>query len=317
MNYIKFELSCLLAIVITFISDVVELIPLNRLPEEADSKDDDTSASTDAVDGKTYFDKWTELDPNFLRTTFAHRSKYAGRESFSLILGALSTFVLIIPIAQVSWILSHGGRRSIGLHSAVITVAMVMGLCELIVALMTVGARQSFEFITDTFELMDWNLLSATDDESGNDGVGYKVLELIDFTLNGITTWMNAFEGICICIIMTLLFLSVRGENLSNGPRKATFGRKWSYLGLLIGYLCLFEFLSDVIDLQSTYFYGMVSFAFVVLNSLVLVPAWLFVLGRQLPSIRYSFENNWGDDEQESLQSLRLRPVSTTDPDTI
>jgi hypothetical protein len=312
MNFIKFEYSCLLAIVITFVSDIVELIPFNRIPEEADSDDNDGGAS-----GTSYFDKWTNLNPSFLEMTFEHRSKYSGLESLSLILGALSTFALIVPIAQVSWILSHGGRRSLGLHSAVVIVAMVMGMCELIVALMTVGARQSFQFITDTFELKDWNLLSATDDESGNDGTGYRVLELIDFSVNGITTWMNAFEGICLCIIMTLLFLAVRGENLSTGPRKATFGQKWSYLGLLIGYLCLFEFLADVIDLQSTYFYGMVSFAFVILNSLVLIPVWLFVLGRQLPSIRYSFENNWGDDEQESLHSLRLRPISTTDPDTI
>lgn len=313
MNFIRFEISCLVAIVINFLSDIVELIPLNRLPPDEAGADDDTNLDVD--ESQDPFVKWSMLDSNFLEKTFEHRAKNSGLESLSLILGALSTFALIVPIAQVSWILSHGGRRNLGLHSSVVIVAMVMGMCELIVALMTVGARQSFEFIISMFELKDWGLLSATNNEDGKDGVGYKVLELIDFSLNGITTWMNAFEGICICIIMTLLFLSVRGENLSTGPRKATFGKKWSYLGLFIGYLCLFEFLTDIIDLRSSYFYGMVSFAFIVINSLILMPVWLFILGRQLPSIRYSFENNWGDDEQD--HSLRLRQISTTDPDTI
>ena len=102
--------------------------------------------------------------------------------------------------------------------------------------------------------------------------------------------WMNAFEWICLFGILTLIFFSVRAEHKNLREGAVTFGKKWATLGLVIGILGLFEFLADILRFQYWRFFARASFGIAIVNTLILLPIWFIILGRQLTSIRLSFE---------------------------
>ena len=119
---------------------------------------------------------------------------------------------------------------------------------------------------------------------------------------------MTAFEWFCIFCIMTILFFAIRSQNKSSENPKVTFGRKWSLLGLGIGILGLFEFIANIMKLHSWVYYSRISLVILVINTLVLLPIWLFVLGRQLPAVRASFENKWVEQEEHELLNQLAAP---------
>lgn len=293
------EITCLVALVIVFIADVLEIFTVRRF-----------FAFSRSISGTFTYESWKNLDPEYLKEVFENRVKMSTMAGVTSIMSALSIFALIIPILQVSWILSQGGKRHVGLHVAVCVLALACGFTELITSLMLIGARNAFVFIVEMFDLDDWQL-QRSDDESGSggDGTGYRVLELIDIVVNGMATWLDAFEWVSTFAIMTILFFLVRSERNSG---KVTFGKKWTYLGLAIGCIGLFEFLASVLRLSSWVFYSKVSFVILIINTLILLPIWLFVLGRQLPAVRASFENQWVESETEYLRQPTTESLSQT-----
>lgn len=299
------EISCLIALVLVFIADVLEVVTVRKF-----------FSFNKSLSGGFTVESWEKLDPDFLREVFANRAKMSTLSGITSIMSALSIFALIIPMIQVSWILSQGGKRHVGLHAAVCVLAMACGFTELITSLMMIGARGAFSFIVEMFDLDDWQLQRDNDEDSGGDGTGYRVLEMIDIVVNGMATWMDAFEWVSTFAIMTILFFLVKAERNSG---KVTFGKKWSYLGLAIGFFGLFEFIASILRMTSWVFYSRMSFVILICNTLVLLPIWLFVLGRQLPAVRASFENQWVESETEYLrqptesQSQSQRPIATPD----
>ena len=57
-------------------------------------------------------------------------------------------------------------------------------------------------------------------------------------------------------------------------------------LGLLIGILCLFDFAADILRFTVWNPYSKVALLISILNSLVLLPMWLFMLSIQLPGAK-------------------------------
>ena len=90
---------------------------------------------------------------------------------------------------------------------------------------------------------------------------------------------------------MTIIFFTVQSDKKYKADGAATFGRKWTVLGLIVGILGLFEFLSDLLRLRSWLTFMKISFVIYIINMLILFPIWLIVLGRQLPAIKASFED--------------------------
>jgi hypothetical protein len=171
----RMEITCLVALVIVFIADVLEIFTVRRF-----------FAFSRSISGTFTYESWKNLDPEYLKEVFENRVKMSTMAGVTSIMSALSIFALIIPILQVSWILSQGGKRHVGLHVAVCVLALACGFTELITSLMLIGARNAFVFIVEMFDLDDWQL-QRSDDESGSggDGTGYRVLELIDIVVNG------------------------------------------------------------------------------------------------------------------------------------
>ncbi len=106
------------------------------------------------------------------------------------------------------------------------------------------------------------------------------------------TNWINAFEWISIFGIMTTLFFVVQSERKYSHANAGaeTFGIKWALLGLLIGILGLFDFVAEILRLQSWVTFSTLAFLVRSINMFILVPIYLFILGRQLPVIKGSFE---------------------------
>ena len=169
------ELSCLIALVITLLADFLEVLTVRGFYV---GRSDRKSGSL------SYFEQWKALDPEFLEESFAYRGKNNRLLNLSALLNAASLFVLVVPIIQVSWILSQGGRQHLGLHAAVCLFAMAAAICKLVVSLMMIGTRGSFKFIEERFEVGDWELQTSNSNVNG-DGVGWRVLEMIHIVVVG------------------------------------------------------------------------------------------------------------------------------------
>ena len=111
-------------------------------------------------------------------------------------------------------------------------------------------------------------------------------------------TWIDALEWICVFFIMTIIFFTVRYERRHNNA--LAFGKRWSALGLTIGILGLFEFLSDLMRFSSWVTYIKISFVISIINMWILVPIWLYVLGNQLSEVKASFED-WKTMEEDQV----------------
>lgn len=119
--------------------------------------------------------------------------------------------------------------------------------------------------------------------------------------------WVNALEWICMFFIMAIIFSTVRYEDKDRGT--VAFGKKWSILGLVIGILGLFEFISDLLRLSSWVTFMQFSFVIRIINMWIFVPAWLFVLGSQLSSVKASFED-WKRQESELELAEQTNPLN-------
>ncbi len=115
----------------------------------------------------------------------------------------------------------------------------------------------------------------------------------------GMTTWIRAYEWMSIFVIMVILFFTVRAENKYTRGSSETFGMKWAFLGLVIAFLGLLEFVAEILRLRTWLTYMKISFILSMINSLIFIPAYLIVLGRQLPGIKESFEV-WNTDSDEA-----------------
>lgn len=241
--------------------------------------------------------KWHQLDPDYLETQFGTSAGSSGVSNAASIFKAISLFALLLPIVQVAWILSNGGRRHLTSFTAICLLGVSGGLCELIANLMTVGLRTVERWIYNSFNLHSWG--------NENDGSGYRVLELIHLMTNGMTIWVDALEWMCMFFIMVILFFMIRYEvNYNN----SAFGTKFAGLGLAIGFLGLFEFIAELLRLRAFRVFAEVSLAISIINTWILLPIWLVVLGKQLSIVKTSFVDWTTMDQNDEHAGLQLVP---------
>jgi len=159
------EISCLVALVLVVSSNILGAI---------------VTSKTYLRSSSTYefsFEDWKELDPAYIERQFEYRLSHVGLANFASIIKALSLLGVFVPILQVSWILSNGGKRRVASHAAICVLALAGGLCELFVNLMMIGVRSAVSWLVTDFNMDDWN-------EEG-DGTGWRVLEIVYLTVRG------------------------------------------------------------------------------------------------------------------------------------
>jgi len=125
------------------------------------------------------------------------------------------------------------------------------------------------------------------------------VLELSYMMNRGLTSWVNAFEWICLSAIFLILFIDIAlakwQRNLSENDVKFTI--TWASLGLIIGLLGWLEFVSDILRTKNWRVFSKVSHTIAVINLWLLLPVWLLMLGMKLPKMKRSLGNRQDDRE--------------------
>lgn len=109
----------------------------------------------------------------------------------------------------------------------------------------------------------------------------------------GAIIWVDAFEwlalfGIFCCLYYSIVTLPQDGHSL---------GIWLARLGLLIGILCLFDFVSDLLRVQDWSAFSKFAILISIVNMLVLLPLWLVMLSMQLPGAQPKYDYN-SEEEQ-------------------
>jgi len=263
------DVTCLLTVVFRLTSDVLRIVQFAKRMSS-----DDMQFSQENM---------YALNPTYLQNQWESRS--FALDTTAAIFSALSWLFLCIPILQIFWFLSGGGKRGIVSFAMVVVLTLTGSLFQLVSSLMVVGANSALNWISTDFELEDWDLVTNTPD-----GTGWKVLEMIHLCMRGMLLWIDAFEWICLFGILTLLAIKVRSENKIVQEGSAVFGNKWAALGLAIGLFSMFEFISEILRMWNWQLFASVSRIISAINLIILLPIWLIVLGRQLPIARAAFE---------------------------
>jgi len=286
--------SCLFAVMLIYLSNLLEFIKRTVLRS---GKYGGWLHKTSTTQPWYSFN-----DPNRLEEMFDKRSDHRGFENTVSMLSAVSIVALFVPIIQVSWILSRGGKRGIARHITIFVLALAGGVCELLSSLMMSGTRSMASFLSRDFELNDWGL-SDNEYSANGDGIGWKVLELSYMMNRGLTTWVNAFEWVCLSGIFTILFFEIvlTKRQPSESQNEIMFTAKWAILGLIIGQLGWIEFFSDILRTENWRLFSKVSHVISIINFWMLLPTWLLMLGMKLPKMKESLENRRANQEDEVL----------------
>eukprot|EP00565_Helicotheca_tamesis_P008548 CAMPEP_0185728292 /NCGR_PEP_ID=MMETSP1171-20130828/3684_1 /TAXON_ID=374046 /ORGANISM="Helicotheca tamensis, Strain CCMP826" /LENGTH=251 /DNA_ID=CAMNT_0028396983 /DNA_START=292 /DNA_END=1047 /DNA_ORIENTATION=- len=231
------------------------------------------------------------LDPSFLESEWAHRQDTRAIYSASEFLLALGWLALCVPIIQLVWILSKGGRKRIGMHLLICALAVAGSITELLSRLMVVGVQNASEWVAREFNLDRW--LSSGED----DGLGWRTLEVVHILTRSIALWVDAFNWLALSGILITLYCSMRKDKEGN----AAFGRRWSILGLVIGVLSFLDFLTYVLRYEKWVAFWAIALVLSTLNSLLLLPIWLIVVGLRLPKASEQFESDAFPGESDAF----------------
>jgi hypothetical protein len=109
----------------------------------------------------------------------------------------------------------------------------------------------------------------------------------------GAIIWVDAFEWLALFGIFAGLYYSI--VTLPHDGH--SLGIWLARLGLLIGLLCLFDFVSDLLRVENWSAFSKFAVLISIVNMLVLLPCWLILLSIQLPSAQPKYDFNSAEEE--------------------
>jgi hypothetical protein len=95
------------------------------------------------------------------------------------VIKTLAWFSFMVPILQVAWILSRGGKRKLGCHAFMSSLVIAGTLTEVISRLMLIGSYQATNWIAKDFNLYNWT------DRVNDDMIGWRVLQIAFIIVEG------------------------------------------------------------------------------------------------------------------------------------
>lgn len=241
---------------------------------------------------------WTDMDPAYIRAEFEFQDSLRPLELGAGLLNAIAWFALVPVFIQLAWILSKGGRRFIGVHAAI--GAMVVGgsLAEFLARLFSLGTSNVAEWLASDFNLDNWLCSDC------NDGVGWRTLQVSYLIAEGITIWVDALEWLALFGILVGVAFSAYGE--------PDFPKRWTIYGVFIAVLCLFDFVCNVLRFDDWVTFSIVASAITMVNRLLLLPIWLFLLAGHLPLAKEAFLAANGKPSAEAPSAPIRPPESST-----
>lgn len=160
------DFSCFVTFVLFFVSDCIQLSYNSKI----------ASTLLSGFDS----DKWTQLDPSYLEPRWEGRFCLEGPKMRLNVFNIMAWVSFILPLSKVVWALSEGGLRKFGVHLLILTFCVATCMSELVSRLMSMGITSTINWVASDFNMNDWGLSA-----DGNDGVGWRVLEMIYIMTNG------------------------------------------------------------------------------------------------------------------------------------
>lgn len=217
-----------------------------------------------------------ELDPEYLKLEWDHRRSMNPLYASANVLNAIAWLVFSIPMIQVAWVLSRGGQRKVRTHGAIVGFTLAGIITELTARFLLFGSTSSCLWVSDTFNLDYWIIPAGI--YSGEDGMGWRSLEVAHIILHGLTTYVDAFEWVCLFCILALIMYSV------SSMQNRVLNIWWARFGLLVAFLCLFDLVLAVLIFFDAHAYTRFAVGISIINTLIFLPAWLIILAFTLPS---------------------------------
>jgi len=267
------DLSCALSAILFFIGNILYVI--------YDALE---------IEGAQHHTKigFLELDPYYIKDLWRRRRAYQSLEMWAGMINACAWVLFAIPMLQLAWILSLGGKRRIAMHAAI--VILVVGACftEALSLLFTVGIAGVTQWMTVTMNLSNW----SADSPMTQDNTGWRVLEICTLMFSGMTLWVETVEWLALSGVLLTIYMSTRSlaTDVGEGQLSFTFGRFWAHLGLFIGILSFFDFVSQVLRIIQWQLFTDIGLLLGIVNRLILFPVWLCCLGKQLTVAANSIE---------------------------
>ena len=215
-----------------------------------------------------------DLRPSHIEKEWQYRLDESGLVASYHLLNAMAWVLFAIPVLQVAWVLSRGGQRKVRTHGAIVGFALTGIITELISRFLVFGLKSSALWISSTFNLDTW-LPAGLDD--GADKIGWRALEVTYLITTGLTTFVDAFEWVCLSVILVLIAYSVASM------QNPVLSIWWSRFGLLIAFLCVFDLAGAIVLLYDQHVYTLFAVGISAINMLLFLPIWLTMLAIQLP----------------------------------
>jgi len=254
--------------------------------------------------GSTFYSRMTSLDSDQIQRRWMHRRNIAPLDQTSHIFNAFAWLFFLTPILQLAWALSRGGKRRVGIHTAIAGFAILGCMTEILSRLLLFGGWGSANWIADSFVLTGW---SGGDDD---DTIGWKTLEITYTIMHGMLRWVDAFEWICLFVIMILLYFSIATQVMPSSGLSLNFAR----LGLCIAFFCVLDFATDLLELEDWRTFHKIAVYYTILNTCILLPFWLLWLSCTIQNVM-PITNNDDDiiDTGDNIWSPGGITTTTTD----
>jgi hypothetical protein len=123
------------------------------------------------------YEQYKLLETEDLIMGWELRRMIAPMMNASATFNALAWFALAIPVIQLSWILSRGGKRQVSIHATMGFLALGGAIIEMLSKLMLLGAYQTANWVSEEFSINSWS--------NERDGIGWKSLEVTLLVIEG------------------------------------------------------------------------------------------------------------------------------------
>lgn len=246
------------------------------------------------------WDEYRKLDPDFLQEHWQDRRDLTGLHMAGSFIIAVSWVLLVIPLLQVAFVLSNGGRRMLWVHCMIAVLAVSAATTEFVARLMHVGSWNTGNWISSDFYLEDWGGDVATPN-----GIGWKSLEITYQLTQGMILWVDGWEYFAIFGIGFCTFLSIRTSS------RGILGQEmcWGGMGLFIGLLSLADFVFLILRFMNWDTYNLVSILMTIMIRLIFLPCWLLLLAFKLPPAVQEFNERKAGPLTEPLTYDNAEPV--------
>jgi len=245
---------------------------------------------------------YMQLMPDDIVDEWVSRENVSALEFASGILNGIFWIVFTLPIIEMAWILSRGGTESIALNCGILLFVLAGAWTKWFSNVFWNGMYLSLLMMAKNFNLDDWmsSLQDAQYQLDGEDGIGWRVLEVNYLASKGLVWIVNAAEWVFLTGVFTMSFVSVLKWRKHD---QTTFGAKWNALGLFIGLISAVDFVAEMIGVEGFKIAWIFVVLYASLTRLILIPLWIIILGFQLPeATSKAFDSGESGIEMAELQ---------------